>query len=147
MTKKFFFMAQMRAVFQGRPQSEFNTVSGLDSRNVTAADLTRIQDAAAQMLNGQVQFDDIVITNLFFLAECTEAEFFAGTQVADAPAAEGLEEAVAQSLNDADPAPEAEAPAETEVEEGVATADVVELRPTPAPVEDDGDHSHDDRIA
>lgn len=123
MTKKFFFMAQMRAVFQGRPQSEFNTVSGLDSRNVTAADLTRIQDAAAQMLNGQVQFDDIVITNLFFLAECTEAEFFAGTQIADAPAAEGLEEAVAQSLNEAETAAEAEAPKLEVVSDNTVSSD------------------------
>lgn len=141
---KFFFMANMRATLEGRPQYEFNSVTAMAARNVTAADLTRIQQAAADMLAGNVQFDDIVITNLFFLAECTEEQFFAGVaqpQPTEAPAPEGLEAAVADSLATAQAeAGEllAEADASAEAEDAERAVDAkAEVEETEAKAEDD----------
>jgi len=89
MTKKFFFMAIMTANLQGRPQVQFNTISMLEQRNVLSADLVKIQDAAARMMsNAGVVYDDLPIHNLFCLTPdgCTEEEFVAGTQMAEAEA-------------------------------------------------------------
>lgn len=77
---KFFFMAVMTANLQGRSLARFNTISSIPQRNIMAADLGRIQDGGAQMCQAQgLEFDDILIENIFFLAECTEEQFTAGT--------------------------------------------------------------------
>lgn len=81
---KFFFMASITAALQGKPQVKFNTISAVDSRNVTARVLDMIQQGAASMVQQQqVPFDDLVIENIFFLAECTEEEFTKNTQLAE----------------------------------------------------------------
>jgi hypothetical protein len=126
---KFFFMAVLSANLQGVPRVQFNTITAMNTRNIAAADLTRIQNAGAQMVQQQeVEFDDLVIHNIFFLGEMTEEEFVANTQLrealvegreADAPseesptldeALEHVQEGVAASL--ADTPAEAEALAE-----------------------------------
>ena len=140
---KFFFMALISGNLEGRPQVQFNTVSALPTRNVTSGDLVKIQDAAAQMLTAEgVQFDNIVIHNLVFLAECTEAEFFEGTAIPQkageeaAPAPEGdASVEAAETLSQ-------EALVEAAAESEALAADA----PDPAPVADDGDHSRDDSI-
>lgn len=85
MTKKFFFMAAISAALQGRPQVQFNTITSLNDRNISARSLDMIQNAAAEMINGQVEYDDLVIQNVFCLTPdgMTEEEFVAGTQLAD----------------------------------------------------------------
>lgn len=85
MTKKFFFMAAISAALQGRPQVQFNTITSLNDRNISARSLDMIQNAAAEMIAGQVDYDDLVIQNVFCLTPdgMTEEEFVAGTQLAD----------------------------------------------------------------
>ena len=79
---KFFFMALISGNLNGLPQVQFNSVSTLPTRNITAADLTKIQSAAGDMLRAEgVNFDNIVVHNLFFLFEGTEQEFFNGTAI------------------------------------------------------------------
>lgn len=111
---KFFFMAALTANLAGVARVGFNVVVALDRRNVLASGLTRIQQSGAQMVIAEgmvegVDFDNIVVQNLFFLAECTEEEFVAGTELS-APAAEStplndaleqVQEGVAASLADA----------------------------------------------
>ena len=80
---KFFFMAAVTANLNGLPQVGFNVVLNLDRRNILAIGLRHIQNAGAQMVKseGMVEgqdFDNIVIQNIFFLAECTEEEFAQG---------------------------------------------------------------------
>lgn len=85
MIKKNFFMSSMTATMQGRPLVRFNTVIGLEhGRNVTAKILELIQESGAQMMQGQeVQFDNLVLDNIFWLGEMTDAEFMAGTNVVE----------------------------------------------------------------
>lgn len=107
MTKKFFFMAAISAALQGRPQVQFNTITSLNDRNISARSLDMIQNAAAEMINGQVEYDDLVIQNVFCLTPdgMTEEEFVAGTQLAD-QLAQRQAAAEAQALNQDDqPAP------------------------------------------
>lgn len=79
---KFFFMALISGNLEGKPLVQFNSLTAMNTRNITARDLNKIQDAAADMLtNDGVPFDNIVIHNVFFLAEATEEEFFAGTAI------------------------------------------------------------------
>lgn len=81
---KFFFMAKISANLQGKPQVQFNTISALDTRNITAAGLNQVQEAAARMITPQgIPFDDLVIDNIFCLTPdgLTEEEFVAGTQL------------------------------------------------------------------
>lgn len=107
MTKKFFFMAAISATLQGRPQVQFNTITSLNGRNISARSLDMIQNAAAEMINGQVEYDDLVIQNVFCLTPdgMTEEEFVAGTQLAD-QLAQRQAAAAAQALNQDDqPAP------------------------------------------
>lgn len=87
MTKKFFFMAILTANLQGRPQVQFNVVTAGPARNILAADLVRIQNQAAVMMDqAGVQYDDLPIHNIFLLAEnVTEAEFTANTDLGNAP--------------------------------------------------------------
>jgi hypothetical protein len=82
MTKKFFFMAVMTANLEGRPQASFNTVTSINGRNITAAVLEMIQNGGGQMCQQQgVNFDDIVIQNIFFLGEMTQEEFVKNTML------------------------------------------------------------------
>ena len=104
MTKSFFFMAALTATAQGRPLIQFNTITSLPSRNIGAKQLANIQEAGAKMLMGQVEFDDLVIQNVFFLGEMTEAEFMEGVNTADQ-----LNEALAQQAPTGDEAPEVDA--------------------------------------
>lgn len=109
MTKKFFFMAAISAALQGRPQVQFNTITSLNDRNISARSLDMIQAAAAEMIAGQVEYDDLVIQNVFCLTPdgMTEDEFVAGTQLADQLNARRAAEAEANAQPD--PAANAEA--------------------------------------
>lgn len=83
---KFFFMASISVIDQGRLVTRFNTISAVNSLNITASVLDMIQQGAASMVNEQeVQFSDLVIENVFCLTPngCTEADFVHGTQLAD----------------------------------------------------------------
>ena len=106
MTKSFFFMAALTATAQGRPLIQFNTITALPARNIGAKQLANIQEAGAKMLMGQVEFDDPVIQNVFFLGEMTEAEFMEGVSTADQ-----LNDALAQQAPSGDEAPEVDAAA------------------------------------
>lgn len=96
MTNKFFFMAVLAGSLHGKPVVQFNTVSAQTHRNLTAASLANIQDAGAQMLKAEgVEFDNVLVNNVFFLAECTEEDFFRMDEV------NPLEQAVADSVEEA----------------------------------------------
>jgi hypothetical protein len=85
-TTKFFFMASISVIDQGRLVTRFNTISSLNNLNITAAVLDMIQQGAASMVNAQeVDFTDLVVENVFCLTPngCTEEEFVRGTQLAE----------------------------------------------------------------
>lgn len=136
MTKKFFFMAAISAALQGRPQVQFNTITSLNDRNITARSLDMIQGAAADMINGQVEYDDLVIQNIFCLTPdgCDEDEFVAGTALADqltqrraAEAAANLsQEALVEAAGQAQELA-ADADASAEAEDALSATDNSEL--------------------
>ncbi len=67
----------------------FNAITAIPTRNVTAMALNHIQDAGAKMLEGvEITYDDLVIQNLMFLGEMTDAEFLEGTTPDENVAAE-----------------------------------------------------------
>lgn len=84
MIKKNFYMSAMTATMEGRPLVRFNTVVGLENgRNVTARHLELIQQSGAEMMNASnVQFDNIILDNVFWLGEMTDEEFMKGTDLA-----------------------------------------------------------------
>jgi hypothetical protein len=128
MTKKFFFMAAISAALQGRPQVQFNTITSLNDRNITARSLDMIQGAAADMINGQVEYDDLVIQNIFCLTPdgCDEDEFVAGTPLAEQLNLRRAAEAAAQTEQPA-PADNSELDAqavEATADDSVTSADV-----------------------
>lgn len=86
---KFFFMSALTATLNGRSVTQFNTLVALNQRNITASGLNNIQQSGAAMCNQEsVEFTDIVINNVIFLAECTDEEFVAGTELATADEAD-----------------------------------------------------------
>lgn len=121
MSTKNFFMAVMAATLEGRPQVRFNTVSGLTSgRNLTAKALEMIQESGAQMMQqSNVQFDNLVLDNIFWLGEMTDEEFMAGTSLAEQL---GLTQAAEQA---GELAADADASAEAQEAEG---AEVINLQ-------------------
>jgi hypothetical protein len=100
MTNKFFFMAVLSGMQQGRPIMQFNTVTGSDSRNITALGLNMIQESGAEILRSEgVQFDNVLVNNIFFLAECTADEFFPQEEPANEAEAE-VEEPAPETDNE-----------------------------------------------
>jgi hypothetical protein len=108
---KYFYMALINATFEGRPVAQFNTVSAVEGINVTALRLNQIQQGAADMVMQQgIQFDDVVVQNLFLLTPmgCTEEEFTANTQLseramAEAQASDLMAQADAAATDNHDP--------------------------------------------
>jgi hypothetical protein len=111
-----FFMVTMIATLGGRPVNQFNLLARTESRNVTTADLHRTQLSGAQMLDAeQVQYDNLVLQNMFLLFEGTEEDFTregnelmtqqANEQLAQAmgakPIEQAVQDAVAESIADA----------------------------------------------
>lgn len=111
-----FFMVTMIATLGGRPVNQFNLLVKTDNRNITTADLHRTQMSGAHMLNSeQVEFDNLVVQNMFLLFEGTEEDFTregnqmmteqANEQLAQAMGAktteQAVQDAVAESIADA----------------------------------------------
>lgn len=100
-----FFMVTMIATLGGRPVNQFNLLVKTDNRNITTADLHRTQMSGAQMLNAeQVQYDNLVLQNMFLLFEGTEEDFTReGNQMMSEQANEQLAQAMGAKSTDAEP--------------------------------------------
>ena len=81
-TKQHYYGALLMASMEGRPVIQMNTISCFDEKNLTALSLEKIQQAGANMLVGQVQFDNLAIQNVFYLGEMTREEFIKDSHLA-----------------------------------------------------------------
>lgn len=91
--KQHYYGALLVASFEGRPLMQMNTISSFDEKNLTAYSLERIQQAGANMLMGQVQFDNLAIQNVFYLGEMTREEFIKDSHLAGEQPEQDEEEA------------------------------------------------------
>lgn len=121
---KFFFMASISVIHEGKLVTRFNTISAVNSINITASVLDMIQQGAASMVQdqGNVAFTDLVIENVFCLTPlgCTEEEFTKGTQLADQLA--GAQAEASDLMADADASAQAEEALSAQVDESVNSA-------------------------
>lgn len=126
---KYFFMASISVINEGKLVTRFNTISSLNSLNITAIVLDMIQQGAASMVSerGGVEFTDLVVENVFCLTPlgCTEDEFTKGTQLADQLRGEVAADAVDEAqglMAEADASAQAEEALSAQVGEAVDAA-------------------------